>query len=315
VRIETSVVNLATVTSAALDGVRLAAAAKGIRLESDLGDPADQPIILGDASRLQQVIWNLLTNAIKFTSGGGVVEVVVKCEDESVSLSVKDSGIGIPASFLPYVFEPFRQAESSSTRTHGGLGLGLSIVRHLVEMHGGRMRAASEGEGRGALFTVELPRLKPSATEGNAGDAAEARDAAIDGAAMPDLTGVSVLTIDDQPRVCEFFMAVLSRCGADVRCAESVREGKRAIETQRADVILCDIAMPQEDGFVFIEWVKQQPWAGEVPVIAVTAFGRPEDEQRTRDGGFSGYLRKPVEPLELSCVVAAAAVAGAHRPA
>jgi CheY-like chemotaxis protein len=110
-------------------------------------------------------------------------------------------------------------------------------------------------------------------------------------------------------------MAVLSRCGADVRCAESVREGKRAIETQRADVILCDIAMPQEDGFVFIEWVKQQPWAGEVPVIAVTAFGRPEDEQRTRDGGFSGYLRKPVEPLELSCVVAAAAVAGAHRPA
>jgi signal transduction histidine kinase/DNA-binding response OmpR family regulator len=310
VRIESHVVNVASVASAALDGVRLAARARGIHLENNLAPGPKAPNILGDGNRLQQIIWNLLTNAIKFTPQGGTVELALSTTETSVVLRVTDSGVGISADFLRFVFEPFRQADSSTTRLHGGLGLGLSIVRHLVEMHGGRIAAESEGEGRGATFTAEFPLLESPAEE-------EVVDANVVAAETEPvetdrfrLSGFSILIIDDQESVYAFLRAALERSGAETRSASSVQEGIRAFEEQVPDIVLCDIAMPHEDGFAFIDWVRSRPGAAAIPVIAITAFGRPEDEERTIAAGFAGYLRKPVDPTELVRVVSAFAPAG-----
>jgi CheY-like chemotaxis protein/two-component sensor histidine kinase len=287
VRIESHVVNVAAVASAALDVVRLAARAKGIQLEDNLLSGPPAPNVLGDGNRLQQIIWNLLTNAIKFTPQGGRVVLELQTTDAAVVLRVADSGVGISPDFLRFVFEPFRQADSSTTRIHGGLGLGLSIVRHLVEMHGGRIAATSEGEGRGATFTVELVETDPFR-----------------------LSGLSILIIDDQEPVYAFLSAALKRSGAEARSASSVQEGIRAVGERAPDLVLCDIAMPHEDGFAFIEWFRSQPWTESIPVLAITAFGRPEDEERIIAAGFAGYIRKPVDPTELVRVVSAFAPAG-----
>jgi signal transduction histidine kinase/DNA-binding response OmpR family regulator len=304
VRIDSEAIDLAAVASAALDGVQLAAQAKNIRLEQHLGEQG-RTMVLGDGNRLQQVVWNLLTNAIKFTPSGGRVTVVIENRNGAATLRVSDTGIGIPPNFLRDVFESFRQVDSSSTRIYGGLGLGLSIVRHLVELHGGHVTAASEGEGHGATFVVELPLLQP-----NEGAAAKQTARAIQESADPPsgnpvLDDISILVIDDQEAVCVFLAAALRRCGARVRLALSVRAGIQAVEQELPDIALCDIAMPREDGFVFIEWMKSRNATRSVPVLAVTAFGRPEDEQRTLSAGFSGYVRKPVDPFDLASQVAA----------
>jgi len=299
-------VNLADVAAEAIEGVRLAAAAKNIGLDATFPAHRDVARTLGDASRLRQIIWNLLTNAIKFTPEGGHVRLTVEESATSVSLTVEDSGIGIPADFVAHVFEPFRQADSSATRSYGGLGLGLSIVRHLTELHGGRVTAASAGQGQGATFRVELPLLKEQPVNGGrpaalAGPPAENVDRTV-----VDLRGVSVLVVDDQEAVSAYFSATLRRTGADVRAATSVKEGIAAVETRLPDVVLCDIAMPNEDGFAFLSWMQARPVTRRIPVLAVTAFGRPEDEEATTAAGFRGYIRKPVDPVMLAESVAAA---------
>ncbi|HEX6161402.1 MAG TPA: PAS domain S-box protein [Thermoanaerobaculia bacterium] len=303
IRIQSNVVNAAQIASSAAEGVRLAAAAKHIRLEVDSGEHPEELQILGDANRLQQVIWNLLTNAIKFTPEGGAVKLFVRRRESTVVISATDSGIGIRPEFLPHVFEPFRQAEDPTTRSHGGLGLGLSIVRHLVELHGGTIRAFSEGEGRGATFTVTLPLLRHLPAEREGGDVAAA-PAPLEAQQFADLTGRSLLVVDDQQAVREFFEVVLRRSGARVRGAASVQEAIAAVREELPDTIICDIAMPDEDGYAFLQWLRADDGAGRTPVVAVTAFGRPEDRQRILEAGFDAYLRKPVEPGELTRVVA-----------
>ncbi|HEV7765117.1 MAG TPA: ATP-binding protein, partial [Thermoanaerobaculia bacterium] len=296
VRIASDVINIATVAASAIDTVGLAAAARGVRLTPKFEDPAAL-VILGDANRLQQILWNLLSNAIKFTPAGGEVRLEIRPVGQTVAIQVRDTGIGIRPDFLPHVFEAFRQAESTTTRVHGGLGLGLSIVRYLVELHGGQIMAESEGDGKGSTFTVELPRLKgPS----------ELRLLDQLPANMADLSGMNVLVIDDQAVPRDYLEAVLRRAGASVRTAVSVQDAVRAVETELPDVILCDIAMPHEDGYAFIAWMRSVRWPRRVPVLAITAFGRPDDELRVRQAGFDGYVRKPVEPEVLAEAVASA---------
>ncbi len=312
VRVEQDVVDLAEVASAVLDGVRLAASAKTIQLRSVLPEQGETVLVLGDRNRLQQILWNLLTNAMKFTPAGGIVTLTLRRTAALVEVTVTDSGIGIPHDFLQHVFEPFRQADSSTTRTTGGLGLGLSIVRHLTEIHGGRVTAASEGAGKGAAFMVQLPLLKQTAATSVA--EAEHETPLIESSdALPiQLQAVSVLIIDDQESVRDFFAAALRRCGAEVREVQSVQQGIAEVEKRLPDIVISDIAMPGEDGFAFLSWMRARPSMSGIPVLAITAFGRPEDEERTIAAGFSGYVRKPVDPSELASAVAAAI---SRRPA
>jgi CheY-like chemotaxis protein len=223
-----------------------------------------------------------------------------------ITIRVRDSGIGIGPEFLPYVFEPFRQAESTSTRVHGGLGLGLSIVRYLVELHGGRISAASEGEGQGSTFTIELPRLRQKPASHPATPAATPLPEE-PSHEIADLHGLNVLLIDDQPAVREYLTAVLTRGGATTVAVESVQEGIREVQRRLPDVILCDIAMPGEDGYAFVRWMRSVAWPRYVPVLAITAFGGSNDEQRAAEEGFDGYVRKPVDPEGLTKAVAGVA--------
>jgi signal transduction histidine kinase/CheY-like chemotaxis protein len=298
-RIDSAPVDLRGVAEAAIDAVRPAAAAKNIEILTSFAP--DAAPVLGDAARLQQVVWNLLTNAVKFNARGGsvVVRLAGSDSDSTVSLMVRDTGAGIARSFLPYVFEPFRQEDSSSTRAHGGIGLGLAIVRSLVELHGGRITADSDGEGRGATFTVELPALQ---TERRIGPVpAQADDE------LPSLEGVAVLVIDDQMATRDVVAAILHRSGATVACVDSAGDAFRAMNERRPDVIVCDIAMPGEDGYDFVRRLRD---AGErVPVIALTAFGRPEDREKALASGFDAFLKKPVDPVRL-----ATTVLGVRRP-
>ncbi|HEX2060754.1 MAG TPA: GAF domain-containing protein [Thermoanaerobaculia bacterium] len=291
-RIDTAPVDLCAITRAALTTIHPAAAAKHIEIVTEF--PQRAPAVLGDEGRLQQIVWNLLTNAIKFTPRGGHVSVRIAADAENVTLAVRDSGIGVDPAFLPYVFEPFRQQDSSTTRAHGGIGLGLAIVRHLVELHGGRIRAESEGTGRGATFTIELPALtsRDSSRESVRADA------------MPLLDGLAVLVIDDEELTLDVVKAMLRRFGASVAVAESVRAAYDVIVQRRPDVIVCDIAMPGEDGYAFVRQLRAGPQEiASIPVIALTAFGRPEDREKALRSGFDEFLKKPVEPQALAAAV------------
>lgn len=309
IRIDSDIVDVNEVMHEAVEGVRLAAAAREITLEQQ---PAEgNPRILGDAGRLQQIIWNLVINAIKFTPPGGEVEVSVTCDESFVSVVVHDNGIGIAPAFLPHVFEPFRQSEASTTRVYGGLGLGLSIVRHLVELHGGHVSAESPGEGEGASFTVRLPLLR-SEVRAPEGEVRKERAAVASSTGLADLGGVTVLVLDDQQAVRDYFAAVLHKAGATARAAASVQDAIWSVQEAMPDVILCDIAMPHADGYSFIRWFRSVPWARRIPVVAVTAFGRPDDRDRVLSAGFDGYLRKPVESGALARVVAETARKATH---
>ena len=297
-------VNVATVALSALETVRLAASARGVRILTD-AHVNDEPLILGDETRLQQVIWNLLSNAIKFTPDGGEVRLSVRKGEAAVTIEVADSGIGIAPDFLPHVFEAFRQAESTTTRVHGGLGLGLSIVRYLVELHGGQITAESEGVGKGARFLVELPRLRqPHVTTGVS--ATPALSMASPAAKVASLSGRSVLVVDDQEIVRTYIAAVLAHAGAEVRSASSVAEAMNAVEQRRPDIVLCDLAMPHADGFAFVDWLRTTYAPQRPPVVAVTALGHPGDEARVLASGFAGYVRKPVDPEALTRAVVTA---------
>ena len=303
VRLDVQPADPAAFIDAALETVRPAAEAKRIRLEKVL-DPHAGPIA-GDPSRLQQVIWNLLSNAIKFTRTGGKVQVVLARVNSHVEISVTDTGIGIKPEFLPYVFDRFRQADGSTTRRQGGLGLGLAIAKHLVELHGGSLHAQSAGEGQGATFTVHLPltAVRRAEVQEERVHPAEA-PAAPTPVALPDLRGLTILVVDDQPDARDLIERVLQDAGARVVKAASAEEAMALAELEKPHVLLSDIGMPGADGFDLLRRLRALGSGGEIPAIALTAFARSEDRTRALRAGFRLHLSKPVEPTELCVAVA-----------
>jgi signal transduction histidine kinase len=302
IRLNLRQVDLGAVVRAAAETVRPSADAKEVRLQIlvDL----DAPPIAGDPDRLQQVVWNLLSNAIKFAPVKGRVQVRLFRADANCELIVEDNGPGIDPTFIPYMFERFRQADSSTTRTHKGLGLGLAIVRSLVEMHGGTIMAANASTlgATGAVFTIRLPRQWPPAGEA---EAVAARDVDWSGE-LPSLLGVHVLIVEDDRDARELLTAILERCGAEVTVTASVAEGIAAFTAARPGVIVSDIEMPEEDGYSFIRRVRalSAEQGGTVPAVALTAYASPADRMRVLGAGFNIHVTKPVEPSELALVVA-----------
>ena len=303
-RLDMQPVRLEPVVEAALDTVRPSAAARDIRIETQL-EPGAGPV-KGDAQRLQQVAWNLLTNAIKFTPDGGRVGLRLRRVEDHVELQVTDSGKGIDPAFLPHVFERFRQADGSSTRRYGGLGLGLAIVRHLVEMHGGTVQAYSEGEGHGSSFTLRLPLAVARTPEGaSSANTPVITDPSL-AAYLPDLTGVRVLVVDDEQSTRELLRALLEERGAAVSSASSAAEALEQLQRAPPDLLVSDIGMPDADGYTFIRQVRALPPAqgGQVPAAALTAYTRLEDRTRVLSAGFQVYVPKPVDPIELVMALA-----------
>jgi PAS domain S-box-containing protein len=295
-RLELAPVDLAAVVDTAADVVRPSAQARGTALEV----VAEQrPIlILGDADRLQQAVWNLLTNAVKFTPEGGRIEARLRAEDAAATVMVRDTGRGIDPTFLPHVFDRFRQEDSSTTRSHGGLGLGLALVKSIVQAHGGTVQATSAGAGMGSTFRFEVPINAPSERR----LATRRSDETI-----ADLSGVRVLVVDDAPDERELFCEILSRAGAVVETAESTASALRAVDRMRPDVIVSDIAMPDEDGYILIRKLRAHgdPRIAATPAVAVTAHARTEDRQNAIAAGFQRYVSKPVQPKHLVRTVGA----------
>jgi len=318
VLLDMQVIAPAVFIDAAVETVRPALDAKHITLTRHDAAPGAQ--VAGDAGRLQQVVWNLLSNAIKFTPREGTVAVEVAEREDNVAITVRDNGAGIRPEFLTHVFERFRQEDASMTRRHGGLGLGLSIVKHLVEQHGGTVRADSAGEGLGASFTIELPRATAPATArgGSLPPPAPAPAPATPEPAPRDLAGRTVLVVDDARDGRELIARILTDCHARVRVAASAREAFDALRADRPDVLISDLGMPEVDGFELIGWVRALPreLGGQVPAIALTAFARPEDRLKALEAGFSTHISKPVEPGELIAAVASVAAppARGHGP-
>jgi PAS domain S-box-containing protein len=290
------------VVRAATESIRPAAMAKRIALEVTLG-PTSR--VLGDPSRLQQIVWNLLSNAVKFTGEGGRVDLAIRQEGSHVTVTVSDTGVGIDPELLPHVFDRFRQADSSMTRQHGGLGLGLAIVRHLVELHGGTVRASSAGAGQGASFTVSLPVTSmPEQKPARAPAPAAARAVT--------LRGSRILVVDDDPDALAFVGEVLRRAGSAVFTAVSAAEALIAIVSHRPTMILTDLGMPDEDGFSLLHRIRRldDPELRRIPAVALTAYASAADRQLAIASGFQGHLVKPVDPVELVNAVSAAMRAG-----
>ncbi len=288
------------VVSAAMDSVRPSANAKEIRLRTFF-DP-EGGLVLGDATRLQQIVWNLLTNAIKFTPQNGIVDIILRGVEGKVELTVRDTGIGIDPQYLPSIFERFRQVDSSTTRRFGGLGLGLSIVRHLVELHGGSIRVESLGKGQGTSFILELPARIP--TRGAVtGDLAKSSKATWD---SHSLAGIKVLVLDDEQDARNLVERVLTECGAEVVVASSAAQALHLIASAVPHVILSDIGMPDMDGYQFIRKVRSLSAAngGGTPAVALTAFARTEDRVRAMAAGFQEHVCKPIRPQELIFAIA-----------
>jgi len=298
-------VELAQVIATAVDAVRPAAEAKGLLVETSC-DP-EVPPISGDPNRMQQVIWNLLANAVKFTPEGGRIEIRLERAGGQARIRVSDTGIGIRADFLDYVFERFRQADSSTTRIHGGLGLGLAIVRHLVELHGGTVQAESGGEGKGSTFTVTLPvtPLRPLRPVEPVPERTPEDEEAADDPATGDVQGLRILLVDDEPDAREVLPSVLERFGARVRTAASAVEALDELRQEGADVMIADIGMPDVDGYELIRRIRRLDGEiREIPAIALTAYASESDRRRALDAGYQIHLAKPVEPHQLAAAVA-----------
>lgn len=293
-RLELAPVDLPTLVATVVDGVRPAADAKNLHIVLDT--PPDVPLIEGDAARLQQVIWNLVSNAVKFTPRDGELRLAIAVEGPEVSVSVTDSGVGMAAGFVPFAFDRFRQADQSVTRTYGGLGLGLAIVRHLVELHGGRVSAASRGEGQGATFTVVLPipAVVPSRSMPGVEEPAPASPFNIR------LVGRTVLVIDDDESTRELLRDLIGRAGARVIVTGSVAAALAALQQRWPDLIIADIGLPGEDGLSLMRRVRAMDQrAAAVPAIALSAYTRPEDRQAAEDAGFSRFIAKPAAPQDV----------------
>jgi PAS domain S-box-containing protein len=301
-------VGIQRVFQAAIDVIRPSAEAKKIVFQAVIDDGSS--IVFGDANRLQQVIWNLLSNAVKFTSEGGRVEARLGLSEGCVEITVTDSGIGIDAQFMPYVFDRFRQADSTSTRKYSGLGLGLAIVRHVVEMHGGTVAASSPGEGQGATFKVRFPIASPDILPQPERPPTApplkqpAQPNQLDG--EQDLGGVRVLVVDDDSATLEMLKVILQNRGAQVITASSAGEALQALEHSLPDALVSDLGMPDHDGYELIEQIRQRgpEHGGNIPAVALTAYARVEDRVRALAAGFQMYVPKPVDPGELITVVA-----------
>ncbi|WP_437494621.1 PAS domain S-box protein [Sorangium sp. So ce1014] len=305
-RLDVQPVDLQGVLQSALEAIKLAAEAKGIAIHASVDPEASS--LRGDPARIHQVAWNLLSNAVKFTPAGGRIDVALRRAGAHAELSVTDTGPGIAPQFLPHLFERFRQADASSTRKHGGLGIGLSVVKHLVELHGGTVGVASPGEGRGATFTVRLPlagvsQRAPGATQ----RATSARAEALADYPAADLTGVRVLVVDDQPDAREVAQRVLEECAASVTTAASAAEAMATLERERPDVLVSDLGMPGEDGFQLIRRMRglDEARGGATPAVALSALARAEDQARALGAGYQAHVAKPLDPAELVGVVAA----------
>ncbi len=300
-RLDRTAVDLEYVVHGALEIVQAAADAKQLRVivdtESSIGT------IYGDASRLQQIAWNLLSNAVKFTPEGGTVQVRLRRVNNTAEMVVSDDGTGIPAEFLPWVFEPFRQADASTTRPHGGLGLGLSIVKHLVEAHGGTIEVESGGHGRGATFTVRLPIVAVTQQQGDA-FAAERAASPSEHEHAASLQGISVLVVDDDEESREVVAAHLESREASVLTATSSEQALAVLRRERVDVLLADIAMPGEDGYTLIRKLRSAAETASIPAAALTALARDEDRQQALDAGFQLHLAKPIDAGSLVAAVA-----------
>jgi PAS domain S-box-containing protein len=295
----------AAMVKTAVESLQLAADAKEITVRQTVENELNK--IMGDAARIQQIVWNLLSNAIKFTPAGGEVEIKLKRENSHLSIAVSDTGNGITPEFLPFVFDRFLQADGKTTRTYGGLGLGLAIVRHLVELHGGTVQAESEGEGKGATFTVRLPLSQKSKQKSQSnGNTASVTQAKLNNEACEDLTGLKVLVVDDEADSLELIRVFLEHCGAKVATASSAAEALKQLSGAVPDVLISDIGMPETDGFDLIKKVREfEPeCGGQVPAVALTAYAREEDKQQALRSGFQTHLSKPVEMEELINVVA-----------
>ena len=304
-RLDVRPVNPASFIESAIEAVIPAAEAKGIQVQKALDNEVSA--ISGDPARLQQVVWNLLSNAIKFTPTGGRVEVSLERINSHVEISVADSGDGIKQEFLPFVFDRFRQADGTTSRQYGGLGLGLAIVRHLVELHGGTVRADSSGEGEGSVFTVIIPLLPVYQREMYEEQAQGTEVDAHLPVEYPDnLAGLEVLVVDDEADTLELIKVLLGQCGAEVTTASSAAEALNLLERIKPDVIISDIGMPSEDGYEFIRKVRQlsPEKGGRIPAVALTAYARAEDRLRVLRSGYQMHVSKPVELAELVAVVA-----------
>ena len=304
-RVDLQPLDLSSVIAGAIEAVLPAARAKGVRLRSTLDAATGR--VAGDSARLQQVVWNLLMNAVKFTPQGGEVTVSLSQAKSArtgapgVQVNVADNGQGIDPAFLPYLFDRFRQQDASTTRRHGGLGIGLALVRQLTELHGGSVWAESQGVGRGASFTVLLPLLAEEAGPG-ATTAPPPRfgNPAANEADRP-LGGVTVLLVDDEADACEVASYVLGHAGARVLCAANAEDALSLVKSDHPDLLLSDIGMPGHDGYALLRWVQAlAPEAGgSTPAIALTAYAAPEDRRRIAEAGYRAHLLKPVEPALL----------------
>jgi signal transduction histidine kinase/ActR/RegA family two-component response regulator len=298
-RLDVRPISLTPIIKAALDSVRPAAEAKQIRLRMTIDSAADE--LAADQARTQQVVWNLLSNAIKFTPNCGNVEVRTSRLDGFIEITVSDNGEGIPKEFLPFVFDRFQQADNSITRRHGGLGLGLAIARHLVEMHGGAIEASSNGAGLGSTFTVKLPiaaKTDAELPETKPGPLSQPITTFLQ---APKLTGIKVLVVDDDADVRMLLRTLLENWGAHVTVSSSARQASEVFAGCKPDVVVCDIGMPEEDGYSFIQRIRQMDAAGggDVPAIALTGFVRVEDRARALQAGYHMFVPKPVEAAEI----------------
>lgn len=304
VRLDIQRLNLPTIIATSVETVRPSAVAKGVRLQMVI-DPLNFPVS-GDPNRLQQVFWNLLNNAIKFTPKGGRIQVLLERVNSEVEVSITDTGEGIPPEFLPYIFDRFKQADASTTRRYRGLGLGLAIVKHLVELHGGTVRAKSAGIGKGATFIVSLPLIvlhfPPEEWERQH---PLSSSPALPLPAAVSLNNLTILVIDDEQDARNLLKQLLESAGAVVYLARSAMDGMECLRSRAVDVLICDIGMPDVDGYSVMRHIRALDDArkSEVAAVALTAYARLEDRTEAIRAGFQNHLSKPVEPAELLAVV------------
>src|ERR1043165_9541361 len=303
-RLDLHPLNLGPIVDAALDALRPTADVKGIRLQTRF--ESEQCLVKGDPNRLRQVVWNLLSNAIKFTPRGGSAKIELKCVESTAQLKVSDTGEGISAEFLPYVFDRFRQAEASISRRQGGLGLGLAVARHLVELHGGSISAESEGPGRGSVFIVDLPlaqeRRDPARAEERKREV-ERRSRS----GVVRLDGVHVLLVEDDDDSRKLLGTMLKRYGARVTSTKSAAEAFEAFTNDVPDVLISDIGMPDEDGYQLIRKLRALPGqkGGTTPAIALTGYASRKDRERALSAGYQQHMAKPIEQMDMITAIAA----------
>jgi PAS domain S-box-containing protein len=303
-RLDLHPLNLAPIVEAALDALRPTADVKGINLQTRFEQ--NECLVKGDPNRLRQVLWNLLSNAIKFTQRGGSVNVILNCVDETARLTVSDTGDGISSEFLPYVFDRFRQAEGSISRKQGGLGLGLAVARHLVELHGGTIRAESEGLGKGSVFTVDLPLTQERRDPARAEERRQTVEGRLNRSGVVRLDDVHVLLVEDDDDSRKLLGTMLKRYGARVTSSKSAAEALHLFEEELPDVIVSDIGMPDQDGYDLIRKLRALPIekGGKTPAIALTGYASRKDRERALNSGYQQHMAKPIEQADIVAAIA-----------